>query len=309
LDGPGRGEVKNFPIHNENSNVGSADVLCKGGVNGSEMIIDELNGGKETETVDKVASNGKDANNKISGVHNVTQGLLGIERILMDESDDLDLLQLSDKGVNFDFLKDLDSFTETDGFSNDHVPVESIGNDELPVEGTLKKDVVVENKGKDVEVKNSTSVANTGQSHAPVPRDTEKSGGSDCGELFVGASSEDVGKKEAKVYGRKVPRNLSETGGLTVSAERSKKEGGTVSGGKAVDSTKKGHKSRAVDKCKTKKSKNAVEKDVKSRKRKRTSVDNEGSNISSRGADSVANGKMVKENMQANKENSSTKPV
>ncbi|KAJ8452110.1 hypothetical protein Cgig2_016691 [Carnegiea gigantea] len=309
LDGPGTREVKNLPTHNDKSDVGSAEVLCEeGGVNVSEMTIDELTGGKETETVDKVTSNEKDANNKISEVHNVAQGLLGIERILMDESDDLGLLQMSDKDINFDILKDLDSFTETDGFSNSLLPVESTGNDKRPVEGTVKEDVVVENKGKDVEVKNSTSGANTGQPHVPVPTKREKSGGSEVGNLFVGASSKDTGKNEAKFYGRKVPQNLSETGGLPFSAQRSKKEGLSISGGKPVDSIEKGRKSQAVDKGKTKKSKKAAEKDVKSRKRKHTSVDSGGCNIKkSGGVDSVANGNMVEENVQANKEKLSAK--
>lgn len=306
-----RNEVNDIPIHNGVNQDGNAEVLCEeNGFDRSEMVIDELNGGKESETVDKAASNEKDTNDHMAEAHTLSLGLLGIETILMDESDGMDILQMSNKDVNFDILKDFGTFAISDGLGNDSVPVVSNGNDKVLVEGNLKENVVVENKGKDMEAKKSTSRDNSGQSHDHVPMEREKGGCSEVGNQLVGSTSQDVGRKEPKVYRRKTRQDISETGGLIFSAQRSKNEGETISGAKGADSVEKGRKSGAVDKKKTKKSKKAALKDVKSGKSKRVSLDGEGSNrTKSGGGDSAVIGKTQKLNVHGNQGNLSVKLV
>lgn len=298
LVGPPSMEVGSLSVHSEANNDGNAVVLDEGDrLNDSEMIIDESGGTNQIKTVENMVPDNKGMSDGDEELHNVQEDLLGIERILMDESDYLDQLQLPDEDVNLDLFHDFGSFMDTDVFGKDSMPVESNTSGKLPIEGNVKDDEAGEKRRKELEVKRS-SLGGDVASLAQVSVEKEVSIGLDAMDQSADTCPENVGKKEIKLCKEKVPQDLSQTECLTFSAKRRENEGGSVSIDKFVGSTvEKGKKSRSSVKEKTKKGKKVDLKDVKSGKSKSLAFEAFNSTKPGGSDPVVVHGKMLKQNV------------
>ncbi|KNA17439.1 hypothetical protein SOVF_079940 isoform A [Spinacia oleracea] len=282
--------------HDVNSEGISGDFSNDIGLSGSKLILDELGRENKNKTLEKVPYDEEGTGIERAEVDKVHAELSGIERILMDESDNFDVLQQPDKDADFDFLNDFSCILDTDVCVNKSMTVESNSSEKLiAVDRNTKEDAAGEKKRKDVEVNLSTSGGDGAKTHTHLPVVREIS---DCQEVVnqsVGTCPGEGQRKKRKLCKEKAPQDLSEFGGLTFAAQKSNNAGGTVS-----NSITKGNKVGVAAKEKTKKVKDTFHtsaKDVNSGKSKLLVVSGETSyNMKSGDADPIVRGKMAKQN-------------
>lgn len=290
-------ESQKLSVHNEANNKGITEVICKDvSFSGWKLTMDELGRTTTNKTVDKLPSDEEGTSIGMAEVNNVHEELSGIERILMDESDDLCAVQLPDKEVNFDFLNDFSFILGTDVCVNNATTIEGSESGKMIVDGNVKEDVAGEKRREDVEVNRTTSggVEVKSLAHPSVVGEI-----SDCREVVnqnVGTCPGEPQRKKRKLCQEKVPQNSSKFGDLTFGAQKSNNVEGTVS-----NSIMKEKKVASATKGKTKKAKDTFAKDVNSGKSKLLSMDGETSyNMKPGGTDPVVCGKMMKQTVYGN---------
>ncbi|XP_010696520.1 uncharacterized protein LOC104909038 isoform X3 [Beta vulgaris subsp. vulgaris] len=307
-------EAQILPVHDKTNNDEiDGDLSKEISFSGSKLIIDELGRtNTENKAMDRFPSDEEGANDAMGEFGRVHEELSGIERILMDESDDFDVLQLPDKDSNFDFLNGFSSILDTDVCVTNFITNESKGSGKMTVDGDMKEDRTGEKKRKDVEVNKLSSGGDEAKSDnhlSLVFSDTNfithESKGSgkmtvngdmkadrtvtpDCQNQYV--------RKKRKLCEKTSPQDLSDSGGLTFSALKSGYEEGAVS-----NSIRKESKSVNATKGVTEKTKDTSAKDVNSGLGKLSFIDSgTSSSTKLRGPDPVVRGKMVKQNVNGN---------
>ncbi|XP_010696517.1 uncharacterized protein LOC104909038 isoform X1 [Beta vulgaris subsp. vulgaris] len=152
-------EAQILPVHDKTNNDEiDGDLSKEISFSGSKLIIDELGRtNTENKAMDRFPSDEEGANDAMGEFGRVHEELSGIERILMDESDDFDVLQLPDKDSNFDFLNGFSSILDTDVCVTNFITNESKGSGKMTVDGDMKEDRTGEKKRKDVEVNKLSS--------------------------------------------------------------------------------------------------------------------------------------------------------
>uniref|UniRef100_A0A803MGE4 Uncharacterized protein n=1 Tax=Chenopodium quinoa TaxID=63459 RepID=A0A803MGE4_CHEQI len=285
-------EAHNLPVHDHEANKeGVPGEFCKDiGFSGSKLI-NELGRTDKSKTMEKLPSAEEGTSTGMAEVDKVHEELSGIERILMDESDDFSVLQLSDKNVNSNILNEFGCLLDTDVFVKNSVIAESSNSAKVTVDGNMKGDGAEEKKRKHVEVSTSTSGGDEAKSHTHLSVVREV----DCREVGIQHVGMCPGEAQMPLEKqRKAPQGLSED--LTFAAPKSNNIGGTIS-----NSIKMGNKSSAVIKGKIKKVKKISAKDVNSGKSKILSIDSGTSyNMSSGGVDPIVCEKMVKQSVYGN---------
>lgn len=280
-------EAQILPVHDKTNNDEiDGDLSKEISFSGSKLIIDELGRtNTENKAMDRFPSDEEGANDAMGEFGRVHEELSGIERILMDESDDFDVLQLPDKDSNFDFLNGFSSILDTDVCVTNFITNESKGSGKMTVNGDMKADRTGEKKRKDVEVNKLFSGGDEAKSdnHLSVLTVTP-----DCQNQYV--------RKKRKLCEKTSPQDLSDSGGLTFSALKSGYEEGAVS-----NSIRKESKSVNATKGVTEKTKDTSAKDVNSGLGKLSFIDSgTSSSTKLRGPDPVVRGKMVKQNVNGN---------
>ncbi|KAL9224251.1 hypothetical protein vseg_000309 [Gypsophila vaccaria] len=311
-------EASNGSVHSSSLEVGESSgqngtnsdmtsgTLCKDAVlNGPEMANDGLGMSKNSEMLDKTAYVEDGTTAEAIRVSNVQEDLSSIQRILMDESDDPDMLQLLDKDVNMDFASDFGSILDMDRSHDVCLTMESIDNEKFTA--------VDETKRRGVEGDRSTSESNVGISQAQKSVDS----GMPSGPEFVNQnvrSPKDARKSDTMLCEKNVPQELSEIGGLP-SIRRESELVGKFSIGKSDDNLGKRNRVTVCGLAKGKRSKLKIAKtksgkNVESGKHKHSYIENEAYNhMRSGGDDLMVHGKTVQQNALTTSSSPSTKEL
>ncbi|KAK9697238.1 hypothetical protein RND81_08G024000 [Saponaria officinalis] len=294
-------------LMDESNEISSDRALFMDAVrSGFQRAIEKMGTSKASEKLDKIACDEDNTNVEAIRVSNVHEDLSSIQRILMDESDDADMLQLLDKDVNLDLAFDFGSILDMDRPCDKSSTMESIENEKLTA--------VYETERNDVEANKSTSEHIVGISPAQKSVDTIMSSSPE----FVNQKVEclkDARTTDAKLCEQNVPWELSEIVGLTSTGRESEKVG-EFSLGKFDENLERrkrlvvcGLKAKGK-KTKVKKAKKMSEKIVESGKHTLSYVEGEAFNsMSSGGDDLMVHGKAVKQNAVALSRCPSTKEL
>lgn len=305
-------EVCNSAPENEASNDVIHEECCiidsSGGL---DTVTDELcKTTNNTETMDKMADDGDRTDAQLADVPKVPEALSGIERILMDDSDEMDLLGLPEKDVDFTFLDDYGSILDADICINNTVAAESTQIREMSIEGSMKEDLVGATKTKDVEVNKSNPGGHTPKSQGCLPVDREISKKEEAKNQHTGTRLVYTRNKEKKLCKEKGTKKLMESADQTLTAHETNNGGGMVSSGNCVDSVGKENKSDMATKGEIQPIKKASSKYVNSGQPMHISANGEASNSTrSRSANSLIHGKSVKQNARGTIGKSSTTKV
>ncbi|KAH9620069.1 hypothetical protein KSS87_006902 [Heliosperma pusillum] len=295
-DNPSGVEVGNSSIHNERKSERTSAAFYDDRVlSRPEMITNELGMSKNTEMMDKTSH---DEEGNIVGLCNVHEDLASIKRILMDESDDLDMLQLLDKDVNMDLACDLGSISDIDRPCDISVTMESFEGEKCIARDITKKDAVHGKKRKGVEV-NRSILEGGGISQAPKSTDRVLSSRTE----FVNQNVKcikDAPSKDKKLSEQIVLRELTKTGGLA-STGCERENVGQLSSGQLLETVGKRNQLVVSAKAKKTKIKNTKKKsviDVESGVDKLVRLQGEAyNNMKSGGCDPIVHGKIRKQDV------------
>ncbi|XP_074280729.1 uncharacterized protein LOC141605744 [Silene latifolia] len=290
-------EVGNSSSHNETKSDTTAAAFYDDAVlRRPEMITNELGMSKNSEMTDNTTHDEEGTTVGTIGLCNVHEDLSSINRILMDESDDPDMLQLLDKDVNMDLACDFGSILDIDRPCDKSLTMESFESKKCIAGDITKKDAVHRKKRKGVEVDRSI-LEGEGISQAPKSADTVLSS---CPE-FVNQNVKcikDAPSKDKKLSKQIAPRELPKTGDLA-STEWERENVGQVSSGQLLDNVGRRNQlivSAKAKKTKTKNTKKKSDKDIESGVGKLVRLEGEAyNNMKSGAGDPIVHGKIRKQ--------------